>query len=410
MEHYDSLETRAPADREQTLVVAVREQVRQAKEHTSAYGEILADFDPESIVDRSSLAKLPLTRKSDLIRRQSEAPPFGGFTGVGAGEIGAVYQSPGPIYEPRGRGVDYWRFARAFFAAGVRPGDLVHNSFSYHFTPAGAMMEGAAVALGCPVFPAGVGQAELQVRAMADLAPRAYAGTPSFLAILLDKADELALNVSRLTQALVSGEGLPKALQQRFSERGVDVYQAYATADVGLIAYETPAREGLVCEEQVLVEIVRPGTGAVVEPGEVGELVVTAINPVYPLIRLATGDLSAVLPGPSPCGRTNTRIRGWLGRADQSTKVRGMFVHPEQVATVLARHPELRRGRLLITRDGHQDVMELLCESDDHSDALASEIAVSIRDVCKLRGEVRFVEREELPNDGKVIDDRRQHD
>ncbi len=410
MEHYDSLETRAPADREQTLVVAVREQVRQAKEHTSAYGEILADFDPESIVDRSSLAKLPLTRKSDLIRRQSEAPPFGGFTGVGAGEIGAVYQSPGPIYEPRGRGVDYWRFARAFFAAGVRPGDLVHNSFSYHFTPAGAMMEGAAVALGCPVFPAGVGQAELQVRAMADLAPRAYAGTPSFLAILLDKADELALNVSRLTQALVSGEGLPKALQQRFSERGVDVYQAYATADVGLIAYETPAREGLVCEEQVLVEIVRPGTGAVVEPGEVGELVVTAINPVYPLIRLATGDLSAVLPGPSPCGRTNTRIRGWLGRADQSTKVRGMFVHPEQVATVLARHSELRRGRLLITRDGHQDAMELLCESDDHSDALASEIAVSIRDVCKLRGEVRFVEREELPNDGKVIDDRRQHD
>ena len=413
MDHYDSLETQDQKSRDATLREALPVQIAHAKERSSYYQQLLADIDPEQIDTRAALAELPLTRKADLVELQRQDPPFGGLATIDLGRVTRVYQSPGPIYELEARRSDFWRMARALFAAGFRSGQLIHNTFSYHFTPAGFMLETGARALSCAVFPAGTGQTELQVKALAELRPDGYVGTPSFLKILLDKGAELKLDLSSVKRALVSGEALPPSLREEFKNRGVTVYQCYATADLGLIAYESEALEGLIVDEGVIVEIVRPGTNEPVPEGEVGEVVVTTFNPEYPLIRFAIGDLSAVLPGASPCGRSNTRIRGWLGRADQTTKVRGMFVHPSQVAEVIKRHPEVLKGRLVIGSEDHQDVMTLHCEveqADALDEGFGEAVSATIRDVCKLRGEVVLAEPGSLANDGKVIDDARTYE
>ncbi|WP_345794370.1 AMP-binding protein [Thauera sp. JM12B12] len=406
MDFHDTRETRDPEARERELLTRLPGQIAHARAAAPAFGRLLADVDPDSVTSRAALATLPVTRKSELLEMQKAARPFGGFAAVGWGAAcRRVFASPGPLYEPEGARPDYYRLARALFAAGFRAGDLVHNTFSYHFTPAGSMMETAAHALGCTVFPAGVGQTEQQLAAIADLQPNAYVGTPSFLRILLEKADELGVAVS-FTKAFVSGEAFPPSMREAFAARGIQAFQAYATADIGLIAYETPAREGMVVDEDIVLEIVRPGTGDPVAPGEVGEVVVTTFNPDYPLIRFGTGDLSAVLPGASPCGRTNVRIRGWMGRADQTTKVKGMFVHPGQVAQVVRRHPEITRARLVVDNPGLNDRMTLMCEvAGGGSETLAGAIATSIRELTKLRGEVAFLPSGALANDGKVIDD-----
>ncbi len=410
MTFYDSLETRSPEEREAALLARLPQQLTHAKSNSPYFRELFAEHRADSITSRAALARLPLTRKSELIELQRAAPPFGGLTATPLAELSRVFASPGPIYDPEGRGQDWWRFARVLFAAGFRAGDLVHNTFSYHFTPAGFMLEGAARKLGCPVFPAGVGQTDMQVQAIADLKPVAYVGTPSFLRIILEKADELGADVRSLTKGVVSGEPLPATLRQLLNDRGVIVRQAYATADLGVIAYETPGEEGLVVEEDVLLEIVRPGTGDPVAPGEVGEVVVSSFNPDYPLIRFATGDLSAILPGVSPCGRTNVRIKGWLGRADQTTKVKGMFVHPSQIANLVARHAAIGRARLVVDNPGGQDRMILHCEVATRSDELLAAVVASIREVTKLRGEVAFAVPGGLANDGKVIEDRRRYE
>ena len=319
-----------------------------------------------------------------------------------------LYASPGPIYEPEGTGRDYWRAARAMFAAGFRAGDLAHNAFSYHMTPGAFIMESGAHAVGCTVFPAGTGQTEQQLQAIAELKPQAYLGTPSFLRILVEKAQEGGVDIRSLTKGLVGGEAFPPSLRDWFTERGMAIYQSYATADVGLIAYETAAREGLVLDENVIVEIVRPGTGDPVSEGEVGEIVVTVLGPDYPLIRFGTGDLSAVLPGACPTGRTNTRIKGWLGRADQTTKIRGMFVHPGQVAEIVKRFPEVSRARLVVSGEMANDQMKLLVESAA-AQGLSERVAEVVRDVTKLRGDVEVVAPGSLPNDGKVIEDARSY-
>ncbi len=412
---HDALETRDPAAREADLFAALPKLLAHAKAHTAAGARALAAIDPASIRSRTDLATLPVLRKSELIERQSqgrEADAFGGFAAIGWGlRSGArhVFQSPGPLYEPEGIEPDYWRAARALHAAGFRAGDLVHNSFSYHLTPAGSMMETGAHALGCSVFPGGVGQTELQLQAMRDLRPQGYIGTPSFLKILLDKAAQSGLALTSITKALVSGEAFPAALRDAFRVSGIDAYQCYATADIGLIAYETSAREGLVIDEGVIVEIVRPGTGEPVPEGEVGELVVTTLNPAYPLIRFGTGDLSAALPGPCPTGRTNMRIKGWMGRADQTTKVRGMFVQPGQVAAIIARHPEVRRARLVVSGEVGNDRMTLRVEALGASD-LVERMVTTVREIAKLRVEVEIVPPGSLPNDGKVIEDLRRLD
>ena len=410
MDFHDTRETRDPEARERELLTRLPAQIAHARAAAPALGRLLADVDPDSVTSREALATLPVTRKSELLEMQKAARPFGGFSAVGWGAAcRRVFASPGPLYEPEGARPDYYRLARALFAAGFRAGDLVHNTFSYHFTPAGSMMETAAHALGCTVFPAGVGQTEQQLAAIADLQPNAYVGTPSFLRILLDKADELGVSVS-FTKAFVSGEAFPPSLREAFAARGITACQAYATADIGLIAYETPAREGMVVDEDVLLEIVRPGTGDPVAPGEVGEVVVTTFNPDYPLIRFGTGDLSAVLLGASPCGRTNVRIKGWMGRADQTTKVKGMFVHPGQIAQVVRRHPEITRARLVVDNPELNDRMTLMCEvAGGGSEALAEAITASIRELTKLRGEVAFLPAGALANDGKVIDDVRTY-
>ncbi|HQA10190.1 AMP-binding protein [Zoogloea sp.] len=411
MNYYDARETRDPSERERDLLARLPAQIAHAQAKTAAFAKLLADVDPATVSSREALAALPVIRKSELLELQKTARPFGGFAAVRWGSgCARVFASPGPIYEPEGTRRDYWRLARAFYAAGFRAGDLVHNTFSYHFTPAGSMMETAAHALGCTVFPAGVGQTEQQVAAMVDLRPDAYAGTPSFLRIILDKADELGVKIDSLSKAFVSGEAFPPSQREALAARGIQAYQAYATADLGLVAFETPAREGLVVDEDVLVEIVRPGTGDPVAPGEVGEVVVTSFNPDYPLIRFGTGDLSAVLPGASPCGRTNIRIKGWLGRADQTTKVKGMFVHPGQVVAVLKRHPELGRGRLVVDNPDHADRMTLHCELDRPPTGLAEAVAASIRELTKLRGEVVFCAPGSLANDGRIIDDIRKYE
>ena len=409
---YDALETRAPLEREAALLAALPAQVAHARSHAPAFAAILADITPADITSRAALARLPVTRKHELHERQRAQladNAFGGFAAIGYGAtMPRIFCSPGPMYEPEGARRDYWRMARALYAAGFRAGELAHNSFSYHFVPAGSMMESGAHALGCTVFPGGTGQTEQQVQAMAELRPAGYIGTPSFLKLILEKAAELQQPLPSLTKALLSAEAFPPSLRDWFAERGVAGYQCYGTADLGLIAYETEARQGLVLDEGVLVEIVRPGTGDPVPEGEVGELVVTTLNPEYPLIRFGTGDLSAVLPGTCPTGRTNTRIQGWMGRADQTTKVRGMFVHAGQVAQVLRRFPELTRARLVVTGEMANDQMRLRVESAPVA-GLTERLAEAVRDITKLRGEVELVAPGSLPNDGKVIEDARSY-
>ncbi len=407
---FDALETRDPETRERAQMAALAAQIALAKTKTAFFAESLADVEPAEITSRAALAGLPVIRKSDLAARQKAAPPLGGLAAVPLADLAHVFMSPGSIFEPDGTAADHWRFGRALFAAGVRKGELVHNTFSYHLTPAGILVESAARALGCPVFPAGVGNTELQVEAIAHLKPAVYAGTPSFLKILLERAASVGTDVSSLTKASVGGEALPESLRREFDEHGVFTTQSYGTADLGLIAYESEAMEGMILDETAIVEIVHPGTGDPVPEGEVGEVVVTPFNPIYPLVRFATGDLSAILPGQSPCGRTNTRIKGWLGRADQSAKVRGMFVHPSQVAGVAARHGEIAKARLVVDNPGNKDSMTLHCEVVAGDDALRQAIVASIQSVMKVRGEVEFVEPGSLPTDGKVIDDVRSLD
>ena len=409
-EYYDSLETRSSDERTEAQLLALRAQLAHARDNTAAYAAALDEIDLDSIRDFEAFAKLPLTRKSELIALQREQLPFGGYTARTDSPLSHVFASPGPIYEPGFASADFWRFARSLYASGFRSGDLVHNCFSYHFTPAGQMFDSAAQALGCAVIPAGVGQTELQVQTISDLSPGAYVGTPSFLKIILEQADEMGSDVSSIDRAMVSGEALPAPLRATFAERGLRVQQCYGTADLGLIAYESHALEGLIIDEGVYVEIVRPGTGEPVAEGEVGEVVVTSLNAQYPLIRFATGDLSAILPGISPCGRSNLRIRGWMGRADQTAKVRGMFIHPEQVDRVVKRHDEVLRARLVVDWIDQADQLTLQCECASTGDALESAIADSIRSICKLRGTVEIVTPGSLPNDGKVIDDLRQYD
>lgn len=404
---FDALEARDPAAREAALMAALPAQIAHAQASSPAYTALLAGVDAAAVTSRAALAQLPLTRKSSLSAAQAarRALRLGGYA---AGMPRRIFQSPGPLYEPEpdADGADPWRIARALHAAGIRASQLAHVGFSYHLTPAGAMMEAGLRALGAASFPGGVGNTELQLQALQDLQPEAYAGTPSLLRILLEKAGEGGHALS-LRRALVSGEACPPALVAWFAERGVDAFQCYATADLGLIAYQTEAREGLVVDEGVIVEIVRPGSGEPLPDGEVGEVVVTTLSPGYPLIRFATGDLSAVLPGASPCGRSNQRLRGWLGRADQSAKVRGMFVHAGQVAEVLARCGQRGRARLVVDGELANDRMWLQLEADVSAPGLAEQLQAALRDVTKLRGEVELVAPGSLPNDGHVIEDRR---
>ncbi len=409
-EFYDPREGQDPEARERELLARLPGQIAYAKAHAPALAALLADVDPAAITSRAALAQLPVVRKSELLERQKAARPFGGFAAVPWGKAcPRVFASPGPIYEPEAALPDAFRTAQALWAAGFCPGDLVHNTLSYHMTPGGRILESGALAIGCTVFPAGVGQTEQQVQAIADLQPNAYAGTPSFLRILIERCAAAGVPMS-FRKALVSGEAFPAAVQREVAAAGVEAYQAYATADVGLIAFETPARDGLVVAEDIIVEIVRPGTNDPVPEGEVGEVVVTTFNPAYPLIRFGTGDLSAVLPGVSPCGRTNMRLRGWLGRADQTTKVRGMFVHPSQVKEIIVPFAEVMRARLVITNPNAHDQLTLECEVRSHTEGLAEAIAARAREVTKLRTEVVLLALGSLPNDGKVIDDRRRYD
>ena len=412
-EYFDTLEAREPAEREAQLMAALPRQVAHAQQHTPVFAQILAGVEPSAVNSRAALAQLPVTRKHELLERQRSGrarDPFGGFSTLLRGpEMPRIFASPGPVYEPEGCARDYWRAARAMFAAGFRAGDLVHNAFSYHMTPGAFIMESGAHAVGCTVFPAGVGQTEQQLQAIADLKPDAYMGTPSFLRILIEKAAESGSDISMMRKGLTGGEALPPSLCGWFAERGLTVYQSYATADLGLIAYETAAREGLVLDESIIVEIVRPGTGDPVATGEVGELVVTTLNPAYPLIRFGTGDLSALLPGACPTGRTNTRIKGWMGRADQTTKIRGMFVHPAQVADIARRFPEVLKARLVVSGEMANDVMTLKVEAASAPHGLDARIGDAIRDVTKLRGDVQMLRPGSLPNDGKVIEDARSY-
>jgi len=409
----DELETRDPEERERRQFAALAEQVAHAMRAAPAFAELLAGVDPAAVTDRAALARLPVIRKSELMERQKGGPgahrPFGGLTAVETGRLARIFASPGPIYDPDGRRGDWWRMARALWAAGFRRGDVVHNCFSYHFTPAGMMLETGAQEIGCAVVPAGVGNTEQQVRAIVDIRPAGYVGTPSFLRIILEKGREMGADLSSMRRALVSGEALPPALRAEIGAAGIAVRQCYATADLGLVAYESVPDAGLVLDEWVIVEILRPGTGDPVGPGEVGEVVVTTLNPDYPLIRFATGDLSMLLPGASPCGRTAPRLKGWMGRADQTTKVRGMFVHPSQVAEVARRHAAIGRCRLVVSGEGGSDRMELRAEVAPaaRGEGLAEAIAQSIQAVTRLRGEVVLVDPGALPNDGKVIEDAR---
>ena len=410
--YFDELETRSPELRNRAVTAALPPQIGHAKDRSPAYAALLSDVEPQDITDLEALARLPVTRKAELIALQKRQPPFGGFAAVPSGTMAHIFASPGPIYEFETGRHDFWGAARAFHAAGFRPGDLIHNSLSYHLTPGGWIFDGGARALGCSVIPAGIGNTELQAESIAHLRPNGYGGTPDYLKVILDKALELDADCSSITRALVSGGALFPSLRQEYSDRGIAVQQCYATADLGVISYESHTAggelvEGMLVNETTLLEIVRPGTGDPVPDGEVGEVVVTTLNPDYPLIRFATGDLSAILPGLSPCGRTNKRIKGWMGRADQTTKIKGMFVHPEQLDRVVKAHPEILRARIVVTREGESDAMTVLCETGTRDSALLEAIARSIQNFCKLRGEVVFQAPGELPNDGKVIDDQR---
>src|SRR5215467_3410557 len=405
--YYDQLETREPAQRELAQFNLLPDLIRHAMASAPGWAAHLKGVDAAAISSRQSLPKLPILRKSALKELQAKDPPFGGFATAPAGVLGRVFMSPGPIFEPEGRGEDWWRTARALFAAGIRKGDVVHNTFAYHLTPGGWILDAGARALGCTVIAAGPGNTEQQLDAVQYLKPNVYVGVPDYLKILLDKAKEAGRDASSFKKALVGGGALFPSLRAEYKARGIDTYQTYATADLGIIAYESEALEGMIVDEGVIVEIVRPGTGDPLPAGEVGEVVVTTFNRDYPMIRFATGDLSAVLPGTSPCGRTNMRIRGWLGRADQTTKIKGMFVHPGQVAEIARRHPALGRVRLTVTRVGEQDAMTLAAECAAPAGGLAEAVAATLQAVTKLRGEVRLVAPGSLPNDGKVIADER---
>lgn len=409
--HFDDAETQSAEQRETALFTTLPNFLKEALGNSPGLRQWLVDVDPSKIDSRAALARLPVLRKPELMEFQAANPPFGGFANPAALKHGRVFMSPGPVWEPQGIGADPWGCARALFAAGVRPGDVVHNAFAYHMTPGGFLVDEGARALGCLVFPAGVGNTDAQVEAAAALKPNTYCGTPDYLKAILDRADEMGSRLTSLKKALVSGGALFPSLREEYRTRGVNVLQSYATADLGVIAYESADAEhrpypGMVVNEKLIVEIVRPGTGDPVPDGEVGELVVTTFNAAYPLVRFGTGDLSAILPGQSPCGRTNMRIKGWMGRADQRTKVKGMFVDPKQIADLQKRHPEIAKARLVVTRDGERDAMSLLV-AGDNLDTVA--IETTLRDVTKLGGKVERVDASALPNDGKVIADERDY-
>jgi phenylacetate-CoA ligase len=411
-EYFDDLETRDPALREDRQFADLRNQIENAKANAPYFSETLKDIDPSRIVDRAALSKLPVVRKGDLIELQKKRfearDPFGGLTAIKTKHLGRIFMSPGPIYDPEAMRPDYWRLARALWATGFRRGDTIHNCFSYHLTPAGSMLEMGAHAIGCPVVPAGTGNTEQQVRAIADIRPKGYVGTPSFLKILLEKAAEMQADLSSVKLALVSGEAVPKALRGEMDAKGISLRQCYASADLGLIGYESVPDEGLILDEWLVVEIVRPGTGEALADGEVGEVVVTTLNPDYPLIRFGTGDLSMFVPGTSSCGRTNRRLRGWMGRADQTTKVKGMFVHPGQVAEAARRHG-IAKFRLVVTREGDADAMTLKVEGAADA-GLSAKLAEALQATTKMKGAVAFAAPGTLPNDGKVIEDARKYD
>src|SRR6056297_48844 len=403
--HFDDLETRSPGSRAEALARALPEQIARAQA-LPGYAGAFDGVEAARITDAGALAALPVLRKSDLRRAQDAAGPFGGLTTRAAHGFAHVFQSPGPIYEPGGDGHDWWRMGRFLHACGVGQGDIVQNCFGYHLTPAGMIFENGARAVGAAVLPAGTGQTELQARAAHDIGVTAYAGTPDYLKVILDKADEMGVAL-KITKAAVGGGALFPSLRAEYAERGIQCLQCYATADLGNIAYESAAQEGMIVDEGVIVEIVTPGTGNPVAPGEVGEVVVTTLNPDYPLIRFATGDLSAVLPGESPCGRTNMRIRGWMGRADQTTKIKGMFVRPEQVAALVARHAGVSRARGIASREGEADVMTVRIEA---AEGAPEHFAGAVSEVLKLKGRIEVVPPGSLPNDGKVIEDARSYE
>ncbi len=407
-EYYDDLETRDPEARESAQFDQLRGQLAHVKANSAYYGELLADIDPAEVADRAALAKLPVTRKPDIAEAQAKTPPFGGIIAVPIEEVSNVFMSPGPVFEPAMDTKDYWGFARGLFAAGIRAGSIVHNTFSYHLTPAAAMMENGARAIGCPVLPGGIGNTEQQVEVVQRIKPTGYCGTPSFLRILLEKAAETG--GASYTHASVGGEALPPSLREELQGYGIVVTQGFGTADLGLVAYESEAMEGMIINENLILEVCRPGTDDPVEEGEVGEIVVTNFNSVYPMIRYGTGDMTAVLPGQSPCGRTGKRIKGWMGRADQSTKVKGMFVHAKLVQAVAAQHAEIEKARLVVTSVDNVDQMTLKCEVSGGGDGLQAAIAETIRNVLKLRGEVEFVDSGSLPNDGIVVEDARTYE
>jgi len=406
-EHYDDLETRDPATREREQFARLSDIIARAVS-APGWANHLSGVDPKAITTPARLAKLPILHKSDISALQKEYPPFGGLNVTEAGKARRLLMSPGPIFEPEGEGADWWGAARAVYAAGLRAGDIVHNSFAYHLTPGGFILESGAHAIGCAVIPGGVGNTEQQLEAVAHYRPVGYFGTPDFLKILLSAAEKTGKDASSIRQALVSGAALPESLRNELGHRGITVLQCYATAELGVIAYESKAREGMIVNETVIVEIVRPGTGDPVPDGEVGEVVVTSFNPDYPMIRLGTGDLSALMPGVSPCGRTNMRIKGWMGRADQTTKVKGMFVHPKQIAEIAVRHPELKRLRLVVGRADEQDTMTLLAEHAPPDAALEAAVAATLQSITKLKGAVKLIAPGMLPNDGKVIADERK--
>ncbi|MSO67563.1 MAG: phenylacetate--CoA ligase family protein [Pseudolabrys sp.] len=405
-DHYDALETRDPAIREREQFAALPGIVARAVA-APGWAKHLNGADAKSINSRAALAKLPVLSKADIATLQKEYPPFGGLNVTAPGKVRRLLMSPGPIFEPEGESADYWGAARACYAAGFRAGDIVHNSFAYHLTPGGFILESGCHALGCAVIPGGVGNTEQQLEAIAHYKPSGYVGTPDFLKILLDAAEKSGKSAASIKRALVSGAALPASLRAELGKRGVAVVQCYATAELGVIAYESESREGMIVNETLIVEIVRPGTGESVAAGEVGEVVVTSFNPDYPMIRLGTGDLSALMPGVSPCGRTNSRIKGWMGRADQTAKVKGMFVHPKQIAEVGSRHPQLARLRLVVGREAEQDTMTLMAECTLPDATLEAAIAASLQSVTKLKGAVKLVALGALPNDGKVIADER---
>ena len=406
--YFDARETRSPDERLAEQMTMVRTLLDHARSHSRYWAEQLGDVDPAAIREPADMARIPLTRKEDIPGQQAEQPPFGGMEAASMAHMAHVFQSPGPIFEAAEDKNDYWRFGRSFWAAGLRPGDLVHNTLSYHLTPAGMMLDSGARAVGCPVFPAGIGNTDVQVEAIERLRPSVYAGTPSFLKALLDKGQELGRDVRSIDRALVGAEPLSSSLREEMGNRGVRVLQMFGTAELGLVAYESDAVEGLITDEDVLLEVVRPGSGDPVAEGEVGEMVVTVLRVgAFPIIRFATGDMTALLPGPSPCGRTAPRIKGWMGRANQTTKVKGMFVTPEQINGVMARHSEVRRARLVVTRENERDAMTLHVETESGDAGLSDSIAESLQAITKMRGDVRVAAEGELPNDGKVIADER---